>query len=342
MMPNSFRTSDIAISSRVRLARNLSEYPFPGHMSPSQEREVADSVSSFLCGIAAGTEFSYLNLQEMDDFSSGALVERHIISPELSSKKGSRGVVLSSDEKVGIMLNEEDHIRLQVLGDGLCLGKCYERANQIDDLIDSHFSYAWSENLGYLTHCPTNLGTGMRASVMLHLPSHAHLGEIHPLIANLGKLGFAIRGIYGEGSRASGSLYQISNQITLGPTEGESLERLGKVALSCIEREQELRSRFLRDNAIFLEDLVWRAYGILAYARRIHGEEAMELISRLRVGVSCGIVKDISSAQLNELSWAIQPNNLSKSAARALAPQERDLLRARLIKERLFNNKKEA
>ena len=324
---------DIAVSTRVRLARNLKDYPFPGRMSQQQENEVLHSVSSYLISSAGGTTFRFLELKNLDRITIGSLVERHLISPELAGKNGG-GVVLSGDDSVSIMINEEDHLRIQSILSGLRLGQCLETVNRLDDLLDGNFKYAWSDQLGYLTHCPTNLGTGLRASLMLHLPAHTETGEIRRLLPNLGKLGFTVRGLYGEGTKASGSLYQLSNQMTLGLSEQEAIERLDEVVRSTIEREKNLRNVMMEKNPIFLEDRIWRAYGILSNARRISSGEAMKLISDIR-GVSIGILKDISISELNKLICNIQTNCIISAAGKPLTDVERDTERAELIRQAL-------
>ncbi|NMA37609.1 MAG: protein arginine kinase [Papillibacter sp.] len=326
---------DIVISSRIRLARNLSEYPFPARLTASAAQEILDKVSGFLTEGERGSEFELIDLSKTDGLHIGSLMERHLISRELASKGGSRGVVLSKDESISIMINEEDHLRLQVLGSGLCLNQCRATADKLDDLLEANFSYAWDDNLGYLTHCPTNLGTGLRASVMLHLPAHTETGEIKLLITMLGKLGFAVRGLYGEGTAAAGAMYQISNQLTLGPNEQETIERLEQVVKSTIERERALRAKMVEENPTYLSDKIWRAYGILKYARRLSASEAMELLSVLREGVSIGEIQDVEISLLNRLIWSIQPSQLCLDVGRPLTELERDTARATMIREKI-------
>jgi protein arginine kinase len=326
---------DIAVSTRVRLARNLREYPFPGRMSEQQEKELLDSVSSFLTGIAGGTSFRFVNVSDKDPITVGSMVEHHLISPELAIKHGSRGVVLSDDDSICIMINEEDHLRIQTILSGLKLKDCMATVDKLDDLLDGNFHYAWSDQFGYLTHCPTNLGTGLRASVMLHLPAHTETGEIRALVTNLGKLGFAVRGLYGEGTKATGSLYQVSNQLTLGLSEADTIDRLDEVVRSTIDRERALRNIVAERNPVYLEDRIWRAYGILSNCRRITGEEAMNLLSDLRTGVAIGYLKNIPLSELNRLISDIQPNSLCSTEGKPLNETARDSLRAGLIRNLL-------
>ena len=328
---------DIAVSTRVRLARNLKVYPFPGRMSEQQEMELLDSVSSFLTGTAGGSAFRFVNISDQDPITVGSMVEHHLISPELAIKRGRRGVVLSENNSVCIMINEEDHLRIQSIISGLNLKDCMVEVSRLDDLLDGSFHYAWSDQLGYLTHCPTNLGTGLRASVMLHLPSHTETGEIRTLVTNLGKLGFAVRGLYGEGSKAAGSLYQVSNQMTLGLSETETVDRLDEVVRNTIERERTLRKIIGEKNTVYLEDRIWRAYGILSHCRRITGEEAMNLLSDLRTGVAMDLLKSIPLSGLNKLISDIQSNSICSTEGKPLSEPARNIKRAGLIRELLKN-----
>ncbi len=322
---------DIALSTRVRLARNLKDYPFPGRMNEKQQRQVLDDISGVLCESAGGNEFSLTDLTNTDRITANAMCERHLISPELVQKSGVRGAVLSKDESISVMINEEDHLRIQVMGPGLCLEKCMEEADRIDDLLEGRFKFAFSEKLGYLTHCPTNLGTGLRASVMLHLPLLTETGEIQGYINAAGKLGFAVRGFYGEGSTASGSVYQVSNQLTLGLSEKETLEKLRDIVNQIIEREQKLRMDARDRSPGALEDAAWRALGILGTARQISTQEAMGYISKLRLGVAIGEIKGISEGDINRLTWEIQPNCIMSQNG-ILKDSERDVKRAEILR----------
>ena len=320
---------DIVVSSRVRLARNLSDYPFPARLSASGAGEILEKVS----GCLQNEDLRFLDLSTLNPDQRGALVERHLISPELAGKGGSCGVCISEDEHISVMINEEDHLRIQVLGSGLCLNSCLETASALDDRLEQQLPYAWDERLGYLTHCPTNLGTGLRASVMLHLPAHQESGEIRSLIAGLTKLGFAVRGFYGEGSAAAGGLYQISNQMTLGPTEQETVERLEKAVCSTVERERALRKLLWEKDPLWHNDKVWRAYGLLKHARRISSSEAMELLSDLRMGAGGEDLPQTEPGVLNRLLRQIQPHHLSLAAGESLPESARDSARAALLRE---------
>lgn len=325
---------DIVISTRVRLARNLAEHPFPGRMSPETEEKLLSEVSEALVSSAGGAEFSLTDLRSISHTEAQALVERHLISPELAKGSGARGVVFSRDESISVMINEEDHIRIQVLGAGLCLEDCLKRAWQVDDLLEGRARYAFDERLGYLTHCPTNLGTGLRASVMLHLPALTESGEMRKIINACSKLGFAVRGLYGEGSSATGSIYQLSNQLTLGLSEEESIKKLSDAVRNIINSEKTMRdTRFSRDPDLF-EDRIWRAAGTLTTARIIDSAEAAALLSELRCGLSMGLMRGADIAVLNRLSWETQPACLSLATG-AQDPRERDKKRAELIRRSL-------
>ncbi len=322
---------EIVISSRVRLARNFVRFPFPARMNAQQQRELLDSVASVMTESAGGNEFHLTELTELDPLHTHALMERHLISPEFADGDRIRGLLLSSDESVSVMVGEEDHLRIQALGSGLCLKECLGKATAVDDLLERAGDYAFDEHLGYLTHCPTNLGTGLRASVMLHLPALTEAGPIRDIIAAAGKLGFAVRGLYGEGSRSSGALYQISNQVTMGISEAETIGRLGGAAGNIIRAEEQLRARLLTERPEFL-DRLWRAAGILASARSLGSRESMELLSQLRLGVAAGQLRGVSIERLNQLLRETQPATLSLLSGGALCEADRDAKRAAMFR----------
>ncbi|MCL2747308.1 MAG: ATP--guanido phosphotransferase [Oscillospiraceae bacterium] len=324
---------DIALSTRVRLARNVENLFFPNRMSREMAEEAIISLSAPLLR-AAGDGFTLMRLDQGNHLEARALVERHLISPELANSQRTRGVVLSVDERLSIMLCEEDHLRIQSFGSGLCLENCLREALRIDDLIGGAVAYAFDEHLGFLTACPTNLGTGLRASVMLHLPALTEAGLMRDIVAAVGKMGLAARGLYGEGSEAYGALYQMSNQITLGQNEEEIIGHVSNVALRVVDRERTLRARIKKSQTYEYEDRVWRAMGILKHARRLPGEEGMRLLSDLRWGVSMGDL-DLPLSLLDELLEGIQPGVLTLGAMRPLRAAERDIARANYVRERL-------
>jgi len=323
---------DVAISTRARLARNLRGYPFPGKMGEDQRREVLEKVSHVMTAAAGGGEFSLQELTDGGTLRDRALMERHLISPNLLREAGARGVVLSRDESVSVMVNEEDHLRIQTMAPGLAPWDCLKEAERVDDLIAGGVEYAFDERLGYLTHCPTNLGTGLRISVMLHLPALTETGRIRGIVEQVGKLGIAVRGIYGEGSKAEGCLYQISNQVTLGIAESEIVRQVENTVQDVIGQERAARQRLYRENPVEVEDRVWRAAAILSCARKISTDEAMDLLSDLRLGAALDIVKGLDLAAVNGLIPAIQPAVLCDESGSLLPDGERDRRRAEIIR----------
>lgn len=324
---------DICVSTRVRFARNLSRFPFPAKMTDEQARTLIDETSRALAASKIGGDFRLIDMEQASATERSALVERHMISPDLANGSRPRAVLVSSDESVSVMINEEDHLRIQVLEAGLAPEKALERAKAIDDVFDAALGYAFDEKLGYLTSCPTNLGTGMRVSVMLHLPALEAAHEISGMISGAGGMGFTARGIYGEGSAAEGSLYQFSNRITLGYDEDDVAKRMLSLAKQIITRERSLRGQMLARDRDGLEDSVWRAVGTLKYARRIDTAEALELLGRVRTGASLGVIP-ADYGRLNGLLWAVRPSSIvTRSGKDELEPSERDKIRAELLHE---------
>lgn len=327
--------SDIVLSSRVRLARNVIDYPFHLKMSDVQRRELNEKVKTALQNINLGNnQLRFLEMKELSEIQRYAMVERHCVSPAFIRETENRLLVLSDDESISIMVNEEDHLRIQVLGSGLQLPEAYALCSQIDQVLDETLRYAFDEKLGYLTSCPTNLGTGLRASVMMHLPALEKSGLISSLTGTIGKLGLTIRGTYGEGSSVLGSIYQISNQITLGITEQDSIQNLESVVMQIMESEKQARESRIQ-NQTQLEDVVYRSLGALRYARLLSGKEFYELYSNVRLGVSSGIIQDVSIQTLNELLQVTGTASICEQAGKELPPEERDALRSRLVREKL-------
>lgn len=328
---------DIALSTRVRLARNIDGIPFPGRQNKEQAAKTANLLAApILENNVTAPHFTRSDMAALSETERASLVERHLVSPFFATPAAGAVLLHSSDNGIAIMLNEEDHMRLQVLGTGLCPEACMETAIRLDTMIDegltSHgFKYAFSERLGYLTHCPTNLGTGLRVSVMLHLPLLGSGGQMAALANSAGKLGIAVRGIYGEGSKEHGNLYQISNQSSLGTTEQEQIAKVREVVTGLIERERQARKMVLETAPNALEDKVFRAAGLLTYARKMSASEALTLISDYRLGVSLGLIK-ADMTTLNALLSQIMPATLSLSAGHSLPAHERDAYRAELIR----------
>ncbi len=289
---------DVVISSRIRLARNIQGYPFANKMSDDQCKDVLQKCKE----AAKPLSLKYLSMEAMPAVKRQMLVERHVISPEMLNNTSRRAVLLSDDEQISIMLNEEDHIRIQCMSAGLELEKMLDLANNADDILEEKLDYGFSTQYGYATCCPTNTGTGLRASCMLHLPALTANGYIDTLLSSVGKLGLTVRGVYGEGTRAKGSMYQISNQITLGMSEQESLNRLKELVKMVIEKERIMRASIMKENEIKLADMVWRSFGILANAQLLTSDEAYKLLSVVRLGISVGITTEIPKENIIELT----------------------------------------
>jgi protein arginine kinase len=333
---------DIVLSSRIRLARNLQDVPFP-KAAPEEKLEaiVKDFTKEFSNrNLDRIGNLEILSMENMEQIQKRVLVEKHLISPNLTeSKKGA--VILSENEDISIMVNEEDHLRIQCLFPGLQLIEALHVANTLDDWIEKKVDYAFDEKYGYLTSCPTNVGTGLRASVMMHLPALVITQQISRIVPAINQLGLVVRGIYGEGSEAQGNILQISNQITLGKTEQDIVEDLISVVSQVIERERAAREILIQQSKIRLEDRVFRSYGILANSRIIQSKEASQCLSDLRLGIDMGIIENVSRSILNELMILTQPNFLQQYAGKELGPDERDSRRAALIRERLKLEKME-
>lgn len=322
-----------AVSSRIRIARNIKEMPFPERMSDAQKTEMLADIKKIFDGaVLEGVgALKYFDVDDIPEEELYAMVERHIVSPEFAKKGGPRGLAISEDETLSIMFLEEDHIRIQVISGGLELEKCYETAMSAERLLSENLTLAFDEQLGYLTECPTNLGTGMRASVMLHLPVLESAGGVGSLAESVSKIGLTIRGMYGEGSRAQASLYQLSNQVTLGISEKSAIENLNAITSQIIVREENLRKELDRST---LEDTVFRALGALKYARKLSGDEMMKLISRVKLGTSMGILDMIDPALPMQILIETQPASLQKKYGRMTA-DDRDVCRANVIREQL-------
>jgi len=320
------------VSSRVRLARNLRETTFPGWASKEVRNRVWNEVVLAFDQFEKSEAFLRWRMDELDPLERELLFERHLISGELAEHKEGSGVFVSEDECRAVMVNEEDHIRLQSLQPGLSLQEALTAAEALDDALEQNLSYAFSSKLGYLTACPSNLGTGMRASVMLHLPGLVLTEEVKPVINAVSKIGLAVRGLWGEGSEAAGHMFQISNQITLGKTESEIIEHLEQIVLEVIDHEKNARQRLMDDQEIKVHDHVGRAYGILANAALMSSGEALDLLSAIRLGVDIGLLPDMKRRDIDQLFIQIHPAHLQKEANAVLSPEERDIKRAQLIR----------
>ena len=327
--------SDIVISSRVRLARNLAAFPFTNRASAHQKAEIETLLRERIAKLEVDPRLDYLTLATLTPLDRQFLVERQLISRELATTEGPRGVALVPQETVSLMVNEEDHLRLQVMRSGFALDEAWQDIDKVDDLLEQRITYAFSEEFGYLTACPTNVGTGMRASVMLHLPALVLAKQIEKVFRALQKINLAVRGLYGEGSRASGDFYQISNQVTLGKGETTILAEIREVIPQIINYERQARATLIRESRQALQDRVSRAFGTLCSATMMTSEETMDLLSSVRLGINLALLEDITIPTVNELFIHTQPAHLQKLMGTALDGEERNSARARYLRSRL-------
>lgn len=319
------------ISSRIRLARNINENCFPGWENEEGKKAIWNKCSDFF--ESSDAHFIRWNMAETTALDKEILFERHLISQELAAKGEGCGVFVSPDECMSIMVNEEDHVRIQSLQPGLNLLAAWRAADKIDDELEAEMTYAFSPKLGYLTSCPSNVGTGMRASVMLHLPGLVLMEEMDPVINGISKIGLAVRGMWGEGTEAAGNMFQISNQITLGRREDEIIAHLEQIVLELIEHESNARIRLMNDRAMVVEDHVARAFGILSNALMVTSGEALNLLSTLRLGLDLGLLDEFSRREIDMLFIAIQPAHLQKLEKKELDPDDRDVVRAEMLRD---------
>lgn len=328
--------NNVVLSSRVRLARNIKGYPFPRRLTSEQAKRLVNQVKDSVINdrTPLGSAFKYLYMPEVDKTAKLAMLENHIVSPELIQKQTPCGVLVNEDNSVNILINEEDHIRIQAMCSGYNIDKAWEEADRIDSLIGESVKYAYDDEFGYLTACVTNTGTGLRASFMLHLPMLENNGRIAQLASNVSKFGMTIRGIYGEGSKPLGAIYQISNQITLGKSEKEIMESLKNIASQIIDKENALREQVLKNQRIELEDVSYRALGALKYCVKISSAEAMDLLSRVRLGMVSGIIdNNLCKTNIYNVMMNVQGGNLQSRIGHSANEAERDTERAKYLKE---------
>jgi protein arginine kinase len=327
--------SDIVVSSRIRLARNLSSYPFTSRASALQRSEIDQLLHDKIDKLDMDQRLEYVHLPGLPPLDRQLLVERQLISRELANAEGPRGVAVAPSETISIMINEEDHLRLQVIRSGFTLDECWQDIDRLDDALEQRIHYAFSDEFGYLTACPTNVGTGMRASVMLHLPALVLTKQIEKVFRALQKIHLAVRGLYGEGSRASGDFYQISNQVTLGKSETTILTEIREVIPQIIAYERQARSTLTRESRDLLHDRVRRALGTLQNAMMITSEETMDLLSNVRLGINLGLLEEITIRKVNELFIHTQSAHLQKLMGSSLDTEERNSARARYLRQEL-------
>ncbi len=327
--------ANIVMSSRVRLARNLSLKPFPNKARKKDLMEVFSAVEAAMQQIEFFKKVVFLRIWELDSIDKQFLIERHLMSHEHATSPEGKALVVSDEEVLSVMINEEDHLRIQVMQSGLNLDASWKMANSIDDALSEKLDFAYSINWGYLTACPTNTGTALRGSVMLHLPALVMTKQIGKVLTAVSKLSFASRGFYGEGTQASGNFYQISNQVSMGHSETDVIQNINGLIRQVIEQEEQARQALLVQNRPMLEDKIYRSLGILKTSRIISSQETVELLSMVRLGIDLDIAKDVSRKAINELFIMIQPAHLQKIEGKKLTSTERDAKRASLIRQKL-------
>lgn len=320
-----------AISTRVRLARNLEGVPFPSRLPLAKLKEVNKQIADAIEECDFGVKLRKVDMETVGEYEIYSMVERHIISPKFANRKEGRILFVSDDEHLSIMIGEEDHLRIQVLNTGLCLKETYDFCDEIDTLLSQKLKFAFDERLGFLTECPTNLGTGMRASVMLHLPVLNSTGELKNIAENVGKIGLTFRGFYGEGSNSKANVYQLSNQVTLGISETDALENLNNIAMQIIDKENAMSEKI---DKLWLNDNVYRSFGILKYARKISTDEMMQHISMLMLGERINVIALPESINLMNLFIISQPAMIKRIHGET-EPNQRDKIRADILRSAL-------
>ena len=328
------RGNDVVVSSRVRMARNFAGFPFPGKSKRVEQLQVLEVAQRAIREGEVADKLLWIDLNGLGSLETSVLVERHLISRELAKGGKPRAVAMSvPDERLAVMVNEEDHLRIQVMKPGLALSEAFDRIDAVDDAIENHADYAYSPRFGFLTACPTNVGTGVRVSVMLHLPGLKLGGELDKVRRAAKAMSLAVRGFYGEGSEATGDFFQISNQTTLGKSERDLLAEFEQTILpKVVEYERVARRTLIEKKRVFLEDQLFRALGTLRHARLLKTDEVMGLLSLVRLGVVSGMITDVDLGTVNQLILLVQPAHLQKTAGRALSQSERRVERASLVR----------
>lgn len=327
--------SDVVMSTRIRLARNVENRPFPNRLKVAERRDLESELRDAVRDAEIADPVLYRDLETAPAVERRLLVERHIISRELAESAGHRGVSFGVRDFVSVMTNEEDHLRVQVLRAGFAVRPAFDAVTEVDRRLERRLTYAWHDRFGYLTSCPTNCGTGMRVSVMVHLPALVLMNQIEKVFQAVAKVGLVVRGFYGEGTQAMGDFFQISNQRALGMTEEQLLRVVERMIPKIVEYERGVRETLRRKNRTQLEDRVWRALAILRYARKLTSEEAMEQLSAVRLGAVAGLFPDVLLPDVNELFVLTQPAHLQALRGKEIAAPERDVLRASLVRDRL-------
>ena len=331
--------SDIVISSRVRLARNLEGFPFFNWANPKDKEAILNAAERAINSSSFMKNSMFLKIKDLSEIDRQFLVERHLMSPEHLVDAEYKALSVDKREITSIMINEEDHLRIQVLQSGFNIVETWRMCDEIDTDVAKSAPYAFSPRLGYLTACPTNTGTGLRASVMLHIPALVMTGQIGRVFQAISKLGLTMRGFYGEGTEAIGNFFQISNQVTLGRSESDLIDKIGSIVNKLVKREESTRNILMMKNKDEITDQVWRAHGTLESARIITSSETIRLLSIIRLGIDLGVLKAIKRTDMNELLMLTQPAHLQKIANKALNANQRDYKRADLIRERIKGGK---
>jgi len=326
--------SDLVLSTRVRLARNVAGRPFLARLRPEEQQDLEASLKNAVLKALGPKHITWFELADMAEIDKRCLVEQHLISRELAAGEGPRGVGIDAAQQVAIMANEEDHLRLQVILPGLQLEEAWRKADEIDDQLEAHMTYTFSPKLGYLTACPTNVGTAMRASVMLHLPCLVLTRQIEKVFRAVARMRLTVRGLYGEGTQATGDIYQISNQASLGRSESDILQTLGAVIPQITTYEKQARELLATESQTTLDDRIFRAWGLLTHARTISSEETLTLLSAVRLGIHLGRLKNVDMAAVNELFLLTRPGHIQKIRGAELTESERDVARADYIRKR--------
>ncbi len=330
------KESDVVVSSRIRLARNIIEYPFETRCSKKENEEIVNKIKEVLPSIGYGLKI--LKLKDMDDITKMSLVEKRLVSPDFVMNKNDIGAIaINEEENICIMINEEDHLRLQVFAPGFEIEELLKLMVEIDTKFGKALNYAYNDKYGYLTACPTNVGTGMRVSVMVHLPALTKTGNIQKVLHIINNFGMNIRGIYGEGSKAAGDMYQISNKQTLGVSEEEIINNMKIIVEKIIEQER-LARKYLAKHSIELEDKVYRSFGIISNCKKISSEEAREILSDVKLGTDLGIIKELDDLKVKKLYLYTKPANLQKYLGEVNDNYEREIKRAEVIKNIIKEN----
>ncbi len=333
------KNNDLVVSSRIRLARNIEGYPFSQWASSSDLKRIAEQAEEAIRKTTHLNDADVFSIEELEAVDRHFLAERYMISQELAKSGIERYVAISPNQTSALMVNEEDHLRLQVLMAGSNLKRVWETINTIDDELESCLNFSYSNTFGYLTACPTNVGTGIRCSVMVHLPALVFTRKIEKVLNAVTQIGLTVRGLSGEGSEITGNLFQISNQWTLGISEKETIEKIEKIVNQIVEQERQAQKQMMEENRTALEDRIWRAYAILRFAKVLSSTEAVDLLSSIRFGRNAGILNGPSYERLNEMLIMLRPAHLQKKAGRSLTMAERDEYRAQLIREWIENGR---